>query len=392
MGHPKNLGQEQLTGILMLGAALVALIASNSPIDHWYEAILETRMSIQIGNVGLDKPILLWVNEGLMTLFFFLVGLEIKKELKVGLFADTKQLVTPLSGAIGGIMVPAAIFFMFNFGHSEAISGWAIPTATDIAFAVAAVSVFREHLPKELRLMLLAIAVIDDLAAVVLIAIFYTASPSAIALMFAGLAWIGQAVLNRYNVRTLTPYILLGAFMWVAVLKSGVHATLSGVVTAMMIPYITRDDGHNIVETAEHGIKPWVNLLILPIFALANAGVSLLGLSVEDWTGTVTLGIAMGLFLGKPIGILIGLYLPTLLRLGKLPSSLCFSHLLGMSFLCGIGFTMSLFIAGLAYEHTANSFVQDRLGILMGTALSAALGLFILKLNARRSMHAKANA
>jgi NhaA family Na+:H+ antiporter len=391
MGQPSSNNQEQLTGILMLCAAILALIASNSPINGWYEAILETRMSIKIGDAGLDKPLLLWVNEGLMTLFFFLVGLEIKKELKVGLFADKAQLAAPLAGAIGGIVVPAAIFFMFNMGNTETLSGWAIPTATDIAFAVAAVSIFREYLPKELRLMLLAIAVIDDLAAVVLIAIFYTVSPSAIALMLAGLALVGQIILNRYNVKSLAPYLILGAFMWVAVLKSGVHATLSGVVTAMMIPYINDDEGHNLIESTEHGIKPWVNLFILPIFALANAGVSLLGLSASDWTGTVTLGICMGLFLGKPIGILIGLYLPILLRLTRLPPALTFGNLLGMSFLCGIGFTMSLFIAGLAYEDTADSFVQDRLGILMGSFLSAAVGLFLLHLNSRRTSNAKAN-
>lgn len=384
-----GINQEQLTGILLLGAALLALIASNSPLNNLYEAMLETRMSVQVGNLGLNKPILLWVNEGLMTFFFFLVGLEIKRELKVGLFSDSKQLIAPLSGAIGGVIVPAGIFTLFNFSHAEALSGWAIPTATDIAFAVAAVSIFRNHLPKELRLMLLAIAVIDDLAAVILIALFYSATPSAMALLFAGIAMAGQAILNRFNVRVLAPYVILGIFMWLAVLKSGVHATLSGVITALMVPYILREDGHNLVESAEHSLKPWVNFLVLPIFALANAGVSLLGLSIEDWSSSITLGIVFGLLCGKPIGILLGLYLPTLLRITRLPRSLTFSHLLGMSFLCGIGFTMSLFIAGLAYEHTSNNFVQDRLGILMGSFLSAAVGLFLLNFNAKRSLYVK---
>jgi Na+:H+ antiporter, NhaA family len=375
---------EVLAGGLLLLAAVAALLVSNSSLSPLYDALLATPVGVRAGGAGLEKPLLLWINDGLMAVFFFLVGLEIKREARLGHLADRKILALPLAAAVGGMVVPAAIYIALNAGNSAALNGWAIPAATDIAFALGILATLGKRIPPALRLFLMALAVIDDLGAIVIIAIFYTADLSGIALAGAGLLLAALAALNFSGVRKLTPYILLGVVLWVFVLKSGVHATLAGVALAFAIPLADKngDTAHGPLLAAEHAVYPWVTWGVLPVFAFANAGVSFAGLGFSALTETVTLGIALGLLVGKPVGVILAARLAVRVGVAELPGGLNWSLIAGAGVLAGIGFTMSLFIGGLAFSGPEAA-AQVRLGVLAGSVLAAVIGYLYLRRAAR---------
>ena len=369
---------ESAGGILLLGAAILAILMANSPLASIYGGLLDTTVAIQVGTLAINKPLVLWINDGLMAIFFFLIGLEIKREVLEGELSSFSQVVLPGAGALGGMVVPAAIYWWFNWDNMSAMDGWAIPVATDIAYALALLSVFGSRVPTSLKVFLLTLAIFDDLAAIVIIAIFYSGDLSITALYIGIGAILIAAVINRPNVTRVSAYIMLGMILWVAVLKSGVHATLAGVVIALFIP-MRDNQGRSPLRELERDLHSPVAFAILPIFAFANAGLSMSGMSIADIAHPVTLGVISGLVLGKPVGILLFVGLVLALRIGKLPDDVSLGQLLGVAFACGIGFTMSLFIAGLAFEHGGGEyFAGDRLGVLLGSVLSAVIAYIIL--------------
>ncbi len=380
----RQIPTEVLAGGALLLAAIAALIVSNSGLSPFYDALLATPVGVRAGTAGLEKPLLLWINDGLMAVFFFLVGLEIKREARLGQLADPKVLALPLAAAIGGMAVPAAVYTAFNLGSPEALNGWAIPAATDIAFALGILATLGSRIPPALRLFLMALAVIDDLGAIVVIAIFYTAELSGIALAGAAITLLALVTLNLAGTRRLTPYVLLGIALWVFVLKSGVHATLAGVALAFAIPLHDRHGhaSHGPLIQAEHTVAPWVTWGVLPVFAFANAGVSFAGLGLAALTESVTLGIALGLLLGKPIGVLLAARLAVKAGFASLPDGLTWRLITGAGLLAGIGFTMSLFIGGLAFSGPEAA-AQVRLGVLGGSVLAAVGGYLYLRRVAR---------
>jgi NhaA family Na+:H+ antiporter len=369
---------ESAGGILLLAAAIIAMLVANSPLAGLYSALLDTTVAVQVGALSIDKPLLLWVNDGLMAVFFFLVGLEIKREIMEGELSSFSQVVLPGMGALGGMAVPAAIYTWINWGDPVALDGWAIPVATDIAFALALLSVFGARVPTSLKVFLLTLAIFDDLAAIVIIALFYSGDLSLIALLIGAAALLVAVSMNRLGVTRTSSYILLGIVLWIAVLKSGVHATLAGVLIALCVPM--RDaQGESPLRNLEHDLHGPVAYAILPIFAFANAGLSLSSISINDLTHPVTSGIVAGLLIGKPAGILAFVWIAVSLRFVRLPPNLNWTQLLGVAFACGIGFTMSLFIAGLTFEHGSGGyFGADRLGILVGSILSAIAAYLLL--------------
>ncbi len=369
---------ESAGGILLLFSAILAMLIANSPLSGLYGALLDTTVAVQVGALAINKPLLLWVNDGLMAVFFFLIGLEIKREIMEGELSSFSQVVLPGIGALGGMIVPAAIYAWLNWGNSIALDGWAIPVATDIAFALALLGLFGSRVPTALKVLLLTLAIFDDLAAIVIIALFYSGDLSLNALFIGGTALIVAVVMNRVGVTRTSSYVLLGIVLWIALLKSGVHATLAGVLIAFCIPM--RDE-HNEspLQDLENDLHGPVAFAILPIFAFANAGLSLTGMSLDDLTHPVTMGVVIGLLIGKPLGILMFVGLAVSLRLALLPTHVNWRQLLGVAFACGIGFTMSLFIAGLAFEHgSGDYFSGDRLGISVGSILSALAAYVIL--------------
>ena len=369
---------EAAGGILLLAAAVVAMLIANSPLAGLYDDLLGTTVAVQVGALVIDKPLLLWINDGLMAVFFFLVGLEIKREVLEGELSSFSQIVMPGMGALGGMLVPAAIYAWLNWQDATALHGWAIPVATDIAFALALLGVFGSRVPTALKIFLLTLAIFDDLAAIVIIALFYSGDLSLGALVIGAIALATGVIMNRMGVARVSYYILLGIVLWIAVLKSGVHATLAGVVIAFCIPMRDRD-GNSPLRALEHDLHGPVAFVILPIFAFANAGLSLGGMSPQDLVHPVTLGVMLGLLLGKPAGILLFVAITVLLRWVSLPSGVDWKQVTGVAFACGIGFTMSLFIAGLAFQHGGGDhFGGDRLGILLGSILSAAAGYLVL--------------
>jgi NhaA family Na+:H+ antiporter len=319
----------------------------------------------------------LWINDGLMAVFFFLIGLEIKREVMQGELSSPEQVVLPAVGALGGMLIPAAVYIWFNLGNRIALDGWAIPVATDIAFALALLGVFGSRVPAALKIFLLTLAIFDDLAAIVIIAVFYSGDLSLSALGFAGVALATGIVMNRLGVTHTSSYILLGIVLWIAVLKSGVHATLAGVLIAFCVTM--RDaEGGSPLRALEHNLHGPVSFVILPLFAFANAGLSLGGMAIADLTNPITLGVIAGLLAGKPIGIMVFVGIAVAIGVVRLPKAVNWWQLLGVAFACGIGFTMSLFIAGLAFEHgSGDYFAADRLGILVGS-LAAAIAAFVL--------------
>lgn len=369
---------EAAGGLLLLFSAILAMLVANSPLSGLYRALLDTPVGVQVGALVINKPLFLWVNDGLMAVFFFLIGLEIKREIMEGELSSFSQVVLPSIGALGGMIVPAGIYAWLNWGNSVALDGWAIPVATDIAFALALLGVFGSRVPTALKIFLLTLAIFDDLAAIVIIALFYSGDLSANALLMSAVALIVAVAMNRLGVTRTSSYVLLGVVLWVAVLKSGVHATLAGVLIAFCVPM--RDE-HNEspLQDLENDLHGPVAFAILPIFAFANAGLSFAGISLNDLMHPVTMGVVTGLLIGKPLGILLFVGLAVILRLAQLPKNVNWYQLLGVAFACGIGFTMSLFIAGLAFEHgSGDYFSGDRLGIVVGSILSALAAYAIL--------------
>jgi NhaA family Na+:H+ antiporter len=372
---------ESAGGILLLLAAVVALVVANSPLAGFYSELLDTTVAVQVGTLAINKPLLLWINDGLMAVFFFLIGLEIKREVMEGELSSFSQVILPGMGALGGMIVPAAIYAWLNWGDAVALDGWAIPVATDIAFALALLGVFGSRVPTSLKVFLLTLAIFDDLAAIVIIALFYSGDLAVSSLLVAAVALVIGVVMNRMGVTRTSSYILLGIVLWIAVLKSGVHATLAGVLIAFCVP-MRDQQGQSPLRTLEHDLHGPVAFAILPIFAFANAGLSLGGMSVADLAHPVTLGVILGLLVGKPLGILAFVGIGVALRFVQLPNNISWLQIVGVAFACGIGFTMSLFIAGLAFEHgSGDYFSGDRLGILLGSILSAVAAYALLHLS-----------
>jgi NhaA family Na+:H+ antiporter len=370
---------ESASGTLLILATVFALITANiPPALSAYDWFLGLHLTVTIGGLGVDKPLLLWINDALMVFFFMLVGLELKREVVEGQLSKPDQVILPVLAALGGLVLPAAIFWWINGDFVSQKNGWAIPTATDIAFALAMLSLLGSRVPLSLKIFLTTIAIVDDIAAIAIIAIFYTYDLSVISLALAGLGIVGLAVLNRMKVMRLAPYMLIALFIWLCVLKSGVHATLSGVIVAAFIPLRAGDDDSP-ARHLEHILHPWVAFAVLPIFAFANAGVSLHGMSLEKLTEGVPLGIILGLFFGKQIGVFGMIALARLFRVAELPKDTNWGQVYGVSLLCGIGFTMSLFIGTLAFEHGNFDLLGGvKLGVLVGSVLSAAVGLLVL--------------
>ncbi len=369
-------------GIVLVLAAMLALVMENSPLKWLYDVLLGTPVEVRVGALQLAKPLLLWINDGLMAVFFLLVGLEVKREVLEGELSRPDQIVLPGLGAIGGMLVPAAVYLWLNQGDSIALNGWAIPAATDIAFALGVLALLGDRVPMSLRVFLMALAIFDDLGAIIIIAIFYTSDLSLTSLLFAGGAVLVLVVLNLLNVTRVAAYVIVGVVLWVAVLKSGVHATLAGVVLGLAIPLRDKKNpAHSPLRHVEHELHPWIAFLIVPVFAFANAGVSLSGMSLDVLGAPVPLGIAAGLFLGKQVGILLFCAPVILIGWARLPAGASWWGFYGVSVLCGIGFTMSLFITSLAFEHTGpgTPITGDRLGILMGSILAAVVGYLVLR-------------
>ena len=373
------LKHEAAGGVLLLLAAVAALAFYNSPLAFLYDALLTVPVAVQVGTLGIHKPLLLWINDGLMAVFFFLVALEIKRELLEGNLSSWRQAVLPVLAAAGGMLVPAIIYVALNLGNPQALRGWAIPAATDIAFAVGVLALLGSRVPPGLKVFLLALAVIDDLGAIVIIALFYSAELSVASLGVAGATTVALLVLNVTGVTRLLPYILVGIIMWVAVLKSGVHATLAGVVIGLTVPLRTRDATETPpLVRAEHALYGFVTLFIMPVFAFANAGVNLGELSLTDLFSPLTLGIAGGLFVGKQVGVFGFAWAGVRLGLCRLPEGVSWRHVYGAAALAGIGFTMSLFIGTLAFDEPALQ-SSARLGVLSGSLLSGIVGYVILR-------------
>jgi len=372
---------EAASGILLLLSAVLAMLVENSAASGLYDVLLGTPVEIRIGEFEIAKPLLLWINDGLMAIFFFLIGLEVKREFLDGELSEPSRVVLPVIAAVGGMAVPAAIYAAINWGDPAALKGWAIPSATDIAFALGVLALLGSRVPNTLKLFLMTLAIVDDLGAIVIIAIFYTADLSLYSLLVALLALAVLFALNRWGVLSLAPYLLVGVVLWAAVLKSGVHATLAGVLAALFIPY-AREDGetHTQLEKLEHDLHPAVVFGILPLFAFANTGISFDGLTLDSVLHPVPLGIAAGLFLGNQLGVFGLSWLAVKAGLARLPQGASWLQLYGVAALCGIGFTMSLFISSLAFEQGGPGFaVDDRLGILAGSVAAALLGYAILR-------------
>lgn len=374
------LHHEATPGVLLMLAMVLALVVANSGVA-WYGAMLDTIARVGIGTWEIKKPLLLWINDGLMAVFFLLVGLELKREVRFGELSDRRKVILPLFAAVGGIAVPSGIYAFINWGDPVAINGWAIPAATDIAFALGILALLGSRAPVALKILLTSIAVIDDLAAILIIALFYTDKLSVLSLAVAFVTLIGLFALNRSGYKKPAGYVLLGLVLWVAVLKSGVHATLAGVALAGFIPLgKDSDDKSGLAYQMEHGLHPWVVFMILPIFAFANAGVPVLGMEPSSLLAPVPLGIAAGLFFGKQIGIFLASLLAVKTGMAKLPGGVSWVQIYGLACLCGIGFTMSLFIGSLAFEAGGGPdyAVDDRIGILAGSFLSAVAGVLVL--------------
>ena len=375
---------ESSAGILLMLAAALALIASNSPLSGYYGTLLTTPVEIRVGALEIAKPLLLWINDGLMAIFFFLIGLEIKREILQGELSSFDKAALPLFAAIGGMAGPALFYVAINSSSPGTMDGWAIPAATDIAFALGVLMLLGRGVPVSLKVFLLAIAIIDDLGAITIIALFYTADLSTAALGLAAAGLAGLIALNRAGVKSILPYTLIGVFIWVCVLKSGVHATLAGVVTALAIPIFGKSkEDQSPLHRLEHGLHPWVAYGVLPIFAFANAGVALTGLALEDFMAPITLGVAVGLFAGKQLGVFGATFLAVKSGLARRPEGTNWLHIYGVACLTGIGFTMSLFIGMLAFEDR-DHLDQVRIGVLTGSILSALAGIAALKVAAAR--------
>ncbi len=376
---------ESASGIILMFAAALAIVISNTPLQSYYGLLLDTPVEIRVGAFEIAKPLLLWINDGLMAVFFFLIGLELKRELIEGELSDKKNIILPGIGAIGGMAVPALVYLYFNIDDPVAMQGWAIPAATDIAFALGVLALLGSRVPISIKIFLTSLAIFDDIGAIIIIAIFYTSKISITGLVVVAICILALAWLNKRNPDSTSMYILVGAIMWVAMLKSGVHATLAGVILAMFIPLKSKTNAnYSPLKSLEHDLHSVVAFIVLPIFAFANAGINLTGIGAEHLLHSVPLGIALGLFLGKQLGIFGFCWLAIKLNLTRLPRGVSWSTLYGIAALCGIGFTMSLFIGSLAFEETGvNLIFDERLGIMLGSLSSGILGYLILRVSLR---------
>ena len=387
----KFLQKESTSGIILIFVTVLALIFSNTFLSEFYNNFLHTPIEFKIGSLlDISKPLILWVNDGLMAVFFLLIGLEIKRELILGHLSSFSKIALPGIAAIGGMLVPALIYVFFNYNDEFAIKGWAIPTATDIAFALGIVALLGKRVPNSLKIFLMALAIFDDLGAILIIAFFYTSDLSVISLSFALVCIIILITMNKMQVTLVSAYVLVGIILWIFVLKSGVHATLAGIILAFTIPLNAINEKRkrvSPVRSLEHHIHFWVAFYILPIFAFVNAGIDLRSLSFDELINPVSLGIILGLFIGKQFGVFLFVYLAVRFNLAKLPRSTSWSQIYGISVLTGIGFTMSLFIDSLAFQDSAMFSYTDKVAILIGSILSGLLGyLILLKVKGKRTI------
>lgn len=386
----KFLEKESSSGIILIFVTIIALLFSNTFLSEFYNTFLHTKIEFRVGTLfDISKPLILWVNDGLMAIFFLMIGLEIKRELILGHLSKFSNITLPLIGAIGGMLVPASLFVLFNYGNDFNLRGWAIPTATDIAFALGILSLLGKRVPTSLKIFLMALAIFDDLGAILIIAFFYTAELSITSLIFATICIAILFLLNRLKVPYLSIYALVGFILWICVLKTGVHATLTGIILAFTIPLNVINEKRkrtSPIRTLEHYIHSWVAYFILPMFAFVNAGIDLRNISIEQMNNSVSWGIIVGLFLGKQLGVFSFVYIAVKLRLTKLPIGVSWHEIYGVSILTGVGFTMSLFIDSLAYVDSIVFFYTDKLAILLGSLLSGIFGyIVLLKANQNRS-------
>ncbi|ARD46656.1 sodium:proton antiporter [Colwellia sp. PAMC 21821] len=372
---------EAASGIILMFAAVAAMIIANSPFMVYYDMLLNIPVQISVGTFEIAKPLLLWINDGLMALFFFLVGLELKREFIEGDLSQPGQVTLPAIGALGGMLIPALCYVAFNYNDPDAINGWAIPTATDIAFALGILSIIGSKVPLQLKVFLTSLAIFDDLGAIIVIALFYTDQLSLLSLVVAASILAILFVMNKRGVTNTAPYIFLGIVLWIAVLKSGVHATLAGVVLAFFIPIKGKEGEPSPLKSLEDNLHSLVAFIILPVFAFANAGISFAGIGMEQVMAPVPLGIIVGLVVGKQLGVFGFCFIAIKLGWAKLPTNVNWRLLYGAAILCGVGFTMSLFIGSLAFEqgNGVNLMFQDRLGIVIGSLISGVFGYFIIK-------------
>ncbi len=375
---------ESSGGICLMLAALLAVVIANTPLVPYYNHFLDIDFGFIFAEGSFQKPLLFWINDALMAVFFFLVGLEIKREFLDGELSNISQAVLPFGAAIGGVLFPALFFYLVNVAYPENMSGWAIPAATDIAFALAVLGFFKSRVPVSLKVFLTAIAIIDDLMAIVIIALFYTGGLNYLALSIMLVCVIGLILLNHFRICALTPYILLGLVLWTFTKMAGLHPTLAGVIVALCIPmHDGKKEGYSPLMHMEHSLHPWVAFMVLPLFGFANAGVSFDGITFDSLFDPLTLGIILGLFVGKQVGVFGVAVLMIKLGLAKLPKKANWLQLYAVSLLCGIGFTMSLFIGTLAFPDSDHA-VAIRLGVIVASLASAICAILILKLSVKK--------
>lgn len=372
---------ESSGGIVLFIAAVLAMIIANTPLEQYYNLLIETPVEVRVGSLEIAKPLLLWINDGLMAVFFFFVGLELKREILEGELSDRKNIALPAFAAVGGMIIPALIYVAINWGDDVALQGWAIPAATDIAFALGILALLGARIPIGLKVLLVSVAIFDDIGAIIIIALFYTSDLSLTALLVATAFLPVLYILNWRGVTSVTPYLFIGLIMWVAVLKSGVHATLAGVLLALFIPMRDpKQPDRSPLKELEHDLHHMVAFGILPVFAFANSGISLAEADIDFILHPVSLGIAAGLFIGKQVGVFTFCWLGVRLGLAQLPQGVDWFRLYGLGLLCGVGFTMSLFIGSLAFGGSAaNLLFDERLGIVIGSLLSGIVGYFVLR-------------
>ena len=375
---------EAASGLVLLIAAIIALIISNSEFSELYFTTLDKYLFVGINNFGLKLSVHHWINDLLMAIFFFFVTLEIKREFIQGELSNLKKALLPIIGAVGGMMVPALVYLWINFGNTETLNGWAIPSATDIAFSLGILSLLGSRVPISLKIFLTALAIIDDLGAILIIAFFYSGDLSISYLSLILVSYIFLLILNKYGVKKFVPYIIIGAFMWYFTYKSGIHATIAGVLLASTIPHRTKNKDFSLLIKLEHAISPYVAFMIMPIFAFANAGVSLEGLSLLSLLKPVPLGILLGLFVGKQVGVMIFSFIAVKIGAAQMPDSSNWLSLYGVSVLTGIGFTMSLFVGNLAFAENIQYIDGVKIGVLAGSLLSTLFGYFILLYSSKK--------